>query len=206
MPLHYQTISNELKEIIQTVCKTTFFDKFRLFGGTALALQVGHRISTDADFISEEPFDRNDLIFEIKKLFKHKVQNIRQNNVGVYMEINSIKVDFVSWNNRFIRGAVVMDDMRLMHKTEIVATKLNAVLNRGEKKDYIDIAVMLSELSLQEMFNLFREKYGFVDEMQVIKYLCSYSDIDFQGMPNMLIDFDWEKAKQVIKQTVEKYN
>jgi len=206
MSLHYKTVSTELKEIIQTVCKNSFFDKFRLFGGTALALQIGHRISTDADFISEESFDRDDLILEIKKLFKNKVQNIRQNNVGVYMEITGIKVDFVSWNNPFIRKAVVIDDMRLMHKTEIAATKLNAVLNRGEKKDYIDIAVMLNEISLQDMFNLFKEKYGFVDEMQLIKYLCSYSDIDFQSNPKMLIDFDWDKAKEIIKQSVEKYS
>lgn len=206
MSLHYETISAELKKIIQTVCKNPFFNKFRLFGGTALALQIGHRVSTDADFVSEESFDRDDLILEINKLFKHKVQNTRQNHVGVYMEINGIKVDFVSWNNPFIRKAVVIDDMRLMHKTEIITTKLNAVLNRGEKKDYIDIAFILNEIPLQEMFNLFKEKYGFVDEMQLIKYLCSYSDIDFQPQPKMLIDFDWDKAKEIIKSSVEKYS
>lgn len=206
MSLHYETISSELKEIIKTVSKNTYFDSFRLFGGTALSLQIGHRISTDADFVSEKSFDRDDLIFETQKLFQGNVKNIRQNNVGVYMEIDAIKVDFVSWNNPFIREDLVIDDIRLMHKSEIVATKLNAVLNRGEKKDYVDIAVMLNELSLREMFNVFKEKYGFVDEMQLIKYLCSYSDIDFQPQPNMLIDFDWTKAKEVIKQSIEKYN
>lgn len=49
--LYYHTVSPQLLDIIKRICNNVAFEKFRLCGGTALALQIGHRISVDADFV-----------------------------------------------------------------------------------------------------------------------------------------------------------
>jgi len=51
--LYYNTISPELKSIVETICTADYFHGFRLCGGSALALQKGHRISLDADFVTD---------------------------------------------------------------------------------------------------------------------------------------------------------
>ncbi len=52
--LHFQTVAPTLLKIIQTISAEPFFQSFRLVGGTALSLQLGHRMSVDADFFSTE--------------------------------------------------------------------------------------------------------------------------------------------------------
>lgn len=167
-----------------------------------MALQIGHRISIDADFICEKEFDKDELIFQLNQIFPNQILDIRQNKLGVFLKINEIKVDFLSWNIPFIRSEVNLEDIRMMHLEEICASKLFAILNRGEKKDYIDIATLLDLYSLDQMVSFYKEKYNNSDESILLKYLCSFSDIDFQALPNMVSSLNWETAKQKIIDSV----
>ncbi|MCA9749163.1 MAG: nucleotidyl transferase AbiEii/AbiGii toxin family protein [Chitinophagales bacterium] len=203
--LYYNTISEELLAIIKAICVDSYFDNFILFGGTALALQVGHRISIDADFVCEQSFNSDELIYVLQQKFPNSISDIRRNRLGVFLQIDHIKVDFLSWDMLFIRNIVYNDNIRLMHIEEIIASKLFAILNRGEKKDYIDIAILLKQFSLSEMINFYKEKYNNSDETILLKYLCSFSDIDFQPEPKMLINFNWNEAKHLLINSVEKY-
>lgn len=54
---HLETVSPALLKIIRAVSSDPVFQDFRLVGGTALSLILGHRVSVDADFFSENPFD-----------------------------------------------------------------------------------------------------------------------------------------------------
>ena len=201
--LYTNTVSDELLSIIKTICKDNYFENFRLFGGTALALQIGHRISVDADFISENEFDNDELIFHLHQIYPNQLSDIRQNKLGIFLNIRGIKVDFLSWNLPFIRPVVFEDEIKLMHIEEIIASKLFAILNRGEKKDYIDIATLLDTFMLNDMISFYHEKYNNSNSAILLKYLCSFSDIDFQVEPNMLVNSNWENAKQKIKHSVQ---
>lgn len=201
--LYFNTVSEELLVIIKTICGDGYFNKFRLFGGTALSLQIGHRISIDADFICDSEFDSDELILKLQQIYPNQITDIRQNKLGVYIKISGIKVDFLSWKIPFIRPILKDAEVRLMHLEEIIATKLYAILNRGEKKDYIDIATLLDTYTLNEMISYYQEKYNNSDSSILLKYLCSFSDIDFQAEPNMLIELDWENAKKKITVAVQ---
>lgn len=203
--LNKNTVSENLLTIIKIICNDNYFNEFRLFGGTALSLQLGHRISIDADFICEKEFDKDELIYQLHNNFSNQISEIRQNKLGVYLKINEIKVDFLTWNIPFIRSEIIAENIRLMHIEEIIATKLFAILNRGEKKDYIDIATLLDVFTLEEMISFYKEKYNNSDAVTLLKYLCSFSDVDFQVQPNMLIELDWNNAKHKIINEVKQY-
>ena len=47
--LHYNTVTPLLLSILRTCMSAKEFDSFRLVGGTALSLQLGHRMSVDID-------------------------------------------------------------------------------------------------------------------------------------------------------------
>lgn len=203
--LKYHCVSDELVQLINVICNDSFFNEFRLFGGTALALQLGHRISVDADFICDNTFKKKELTHHLEQIFPDTVSNIVEGDLGVFAKVGGIKIDFLSWNKPFIRPQIEMDDIRLMHVEEIAAHKLYAILNRGEKKDYVDIACLLDVYSLADLLQFYKEKYNGSNSVQIIKYLLSYSDIDFQPMPQMIIDMDWPTIKDKLQNAVWQY-
>lgn len=201
--LHYQCASLGLREIIKKICGSNSFSQFRLCGGTALALQVGHRISADADFVSEKSFDSNELIAIINQEFNN-VTDVHTGTHGVFLKINNIKVDFLTWNIPFINPPVTIDGLILLDAVEIIAMKLFAILQRGEKKDYMDIASLLSKFSLEEMVSFYSQRHKGSDAMLILKYLSSYSDIENQPEPKMLNGITWITSKVKLGEAVKK--
>jgi len=72
--LHLETVSEDLQRLIQAICQRPELQEFRLVGGTALRLFLGHRISVDADFFTDRSCHWHHLRkgFFIK-IFKHGV-------------------------------------------------------------------------------------------------------------------------------------
>lgn len=145
-----ETISEELAAVIQKVFDEPSFNNFRLCGGTALALQFGHRISVDADFVAEKDFNREVIIKIANEVFQN-TSDIQNGTHGVFLRADSIKVDFLTWNIPFIREQIAFKNWRLCSLEEIAAMKLFAITQRGEKKDYFDIAALLSKYSLVQL-------------------------------------------------------
>lgn len=67
--LHLAAVSSELLALIQTVCAGEVFAAFRLVGGTALSLYLGHRQSTGADFFTDRAFDKKIIEQELLRLY-----------------------------------------------------------------------------------------------------------------------------------------
>ncbi len=202
--LHWQTVSPELKEIILKISNESAFSGFRLCGGTALSLQLGHRVSVDADFVSEAYFDKDDIAEIVGKTLV-SVSDLYIGDTGVFLKSNGFKVDFLSWNIPFIRANVMADGVSLLHVEEIAAMKLFAITRRGEKKDYIDIAYLLQTYTLNELISFYKTRHPNSDASIVVKFLLSFSDIESQPEPNMLLNFDWKKAKQILNDAVKNY-
>lgn len=202
--MHLNTISPGLKKIIDQVFASNYFSEFRLCGGTGLSLQTGHRISVDADFVTENPIENDLVTSQILKTFKNAT-DIHRGELGVFFRIDSIKVDFLSWNLPFIRHAVLDNGWRLLHKEEIIAMKLFAILQRGEKKDYMDIASLLKDYSLSQMLSFYRERHKASDDAVVLRFLASYSDIEFQPLPEMLNGLSWEEAKSALARAIKQH-
>ena len=202
--MYLHTISPELKKIIESVFANSSFKEFSLCGGTALSLQTGHRVSLDADFISEQSFDSNELIKKILVTFP-RATDVHSGSFGLFLKINSIKVDFLSWNIPFIREIVKENNFRLLHIEEIIAMKLFAILQRGEKKDYMDIASLVSKYSLKQMLGFYRERHKVSDSATVLRFLASYSDLENQPVPTMLNSLTWEQSKIILASAIKDY-
>ncbi len=204
MKLYTNTVSKELLELILSISNNNQFNAFSLCGGTALSLQLGHRLSIDADFVAEQDFDKEELIKNIELQFGN-TQNIHQNNIGVFAHINNIKTDFLSWNKKLIKPLIILDNIKLLALEDIAAMKIFAILQRGEKKDYIDIGELLKTFTLAEIINFYKQKYNNGDAVLILRYLTSTSDIENQPMPKMLNNFTWIDYKNIINQQVKNY-
>ena len=155
--LHTATVEPEALALLKELMSFDFLKDTRLVGGTALALQLGHRKSIDLDFFGELPLDR----FGTEKLFPHNwtVEQIRNTeNIKIYL-INGIKVDMVNYQYPWINGLVKDGGIRLASFRDIGAMKLSAITGRGTKKDFIDLSFLLERISLKEMMRDYLVKY-----------------------------------------------
>lgn len=194
--LQTQTISTELLELLNNIMKSEFFSDFILVGGTALALQIGHRNSIDIDMFGNSIIDEDAFIDELKRF--GKVEKLQKTKNILIVSVNNIKVDFVNYRYPLLEDFKNIDGVRMASKKDIAAMKLNAISGRGSRKDFIDLFFLFKEFSLEEMIKFYDEKYEDGSHFMMIKSLTYFEDADFQESPEVFEEFDWEKCKQTI--------
>ena len=113
---------------------------FSLAGGTALSLYYGHRLSVVLDLFSTKDFSTGDIIPALEKAFKGFVYRNVNNPIGLFGFIDDVKVDFIRHHYHPIIQNFFSD---------IIAMKINAVLKRAAKKDFWDIAELLTHFNIE---------------------------------------------------------
>lgn len=124
---------------------------FVLYGGTAVALRLGHRASVDFDFFSEKPLDRAAIRSAFAFVAQSTVLQDERNTLGVLVpygdsERAHVKVSFFGaiGFGRVGEPDLTEDGMiQVASLSDLMATKLKVVLQRAEAKDYRDIAAMV---------------------------------------------------------------
>jgi hypothetical protein len=92
--LRTQTVEEGTLDLIKALMSDEKLNEFNLVGGTALALQIGHRISIDIDLFSTNSFNAQELAAHLEK--NHSATQLRSLTNGVFCFINDIKVDLIS--------------------------------------------------------------------------------------------------------------
>ncbi|TAN57362.1 hypothetical protein EPN15_04545 [Patescibacteria group bacterium] len=157
------------------------FEDFYLAGGTALALQIGHRISVDFDLFSEKEIGKN-LLAKVKRVFENKEIIPSVNNPDeLTVFINGVKTTFLKYpfpvQNKFIN----YNGVKLLDAKEIASTKAYTISRSGTIKDYVDLYFILSEKIsfLDEIMEMAKSKFGneFNDRL-FLEQLVYFNDIE----------------------------
>lgn len=137
------------------------FPEFYLAGGTALALQIGHRISIDFDLFSEKEISPQ-LLDKVRKIFKEfRIEAVINHSEQLSVMINTIKVDFVKYNFPPLFVFPEFMGVKLLSIPEIAAAKAYTIGRRITLKDYIDLYYVLRGkfVSLQNLITISIKKY-----------------------------------------------
>ena len=194
--LQTQTVVPELMELLRELMKVDSFSDFYLVGGTSLSLQIGHRNSIDIDLFGNKEIDFDLFIKLLNNFGKTEITKSSKNIL--ITDVSGIKVDFVSYQYKFLEEPLLIEGIRLLSKKDIAAMKLNAIAGRGSKKDFIDLYFLLNDFSLKQMLGFYNEKYFDGSEFLVLKSLSYFEEADYQPQPKMFLEFDWEICKQKI--------
>jgi len=189
-------------ELLEAIQANAFFDGTRLVGGTALALQLGHRISIDLDFFGDFPFEHQVIAQELGAY--GQVVNVQNTRTIKIYKVDDVKIDFVNYHYAWLEDAIAQDGVRLAGKKDIAAMKISAITGRGSKKDFVDVYALLDYFSLQEMVNLFSTKFPDSTAFLAHKSLSYFADADEEKDPEMLTPYHWETIKERIKAEVKK--
>ena len=202
--LSIQTVLPDTLELLKAISAQPEIKQLRLVGGTALALQYGHRQSVDVDFFGKLPEDKDELIDVVRRAGEVTVFN--RSKIILQMVVNQVKVDFVDYSRYpWIDEPVQGDGFVLASDKDIAAMKINAIMGRGTRKDFIDLYVLLQHYSLTQIMDFYRQKYPEFSEYRALLSMTYFDDAEMQDMPLMFIDTPWESMRTSIIQAVEAY-
>lgn len=112
--------------------------------------------------------------------------------------IEGVKVEFLLHEYERIGQHETREGIRLWAMEDVAAMKLNALNNRGAKKDFYDVAQLLRHLSLADLLDLFARKYKNTDRMSIMRSLVYFADAEDDPDPLEGLR-DWEEIKQNLR-------
>ncbi|MCX6790890.1 MAG: nucleotidyl transferase AbiEii/AbiGii toxin family protein [Candidatus Gribaldobacteria bacterium] len=154
-----EVLKSKQKEILPYLYS---FAEFRLVGGTALALQLGHRTSVDFDLFTEKDLPKG-LVTKVKRVFRgSKVLQSINLPEQQSLAVDGVKIDFVSHKFPFILEPLVFQKLKMAQISEIAVMKAFTLNFRGTYKDYVDLYFILKEgySSLGQILEIGEKKYG----------------------------------------------
>ena len=201
--IHWKTVSPILKEVLIGLMNEALFKSYRLVGGTALSIQIGHRMSIDIDMFTDSGYGSMDYNlfyhFFISKYPYVKYGSINNVVFGTYFivgysEVNCVKVD-IYYTDSFVFDEVVIDNIRMASEREIIAMKLDILLRGGRKKDFWDLHYYLDKITIDEMITDYKTRYPYNDSSTIKNQFINFDNADSDVDPICMYNKSWEIIK-----------
>lgn len=169
-----------------------------LAGGTALALQLGHRFSYDLDFFSSRRFDVHRLAEKFKSLQGFSFEKIAPGTLFGYFP--GVKFTLFFYHYPLLLKTKDYKGIKVASISDIAAMKIAAIADRGAKRDFIDLFFILRkrEVTLKDCFIFYDRKFGvfYKNRVHILKSLVYFEDAEEDPMPKLLEKISWEKIKE----------
>jgi predicted nucleotidyltransferase component of viral defense system len=205
--LRIETVEPHTFSILKQLMEMPELQDFRLVGGTALSLLYGHRMSIDLDLFSNKPFENAEIVYALESKFGLSFDNRSTNpRFGIFGFVDEVKIDIVRHPHPLIRPELTVEEIRMFSTEDIVAMKVQAILGRGKKKDFWDVAELLNHFSIEDFINFHKEKYITQNLFITVPHAITYfADADESEDPICLKNQDWDDVKTFINAKVREY-
>lgn len=205
--LQIETVEPHTFSVLKQLMEISELKEFSLVGGTALSLLFGHRKSVDLDIFSDKSFENERIITVLKKKFGKKF--VREEKVlrfDIFCFIDDVKIDIVRHPHPLIRPLQNIEAFRLFSTEDIIAMKVQAILGRGKKKDFWDIAELLKHYTIGDFIRFHKEKYASQNLMITVPQAITYfADAEESEDPISLKNQTWKGVQEFINAKVEAY-
>ena len=185
-----------LADLVPTLAK----HKAILAGGTALALQLGHRISVDLDFFTNSDFRVDDILTAIKKAgYGYEILSEGENHIVTI--IDGVKFSLFHYEYPFIE-TLIYEGTNIASMLDIAAMKVIAIIQRGSKRDFIDLYRILQDTPFTKIVVRMVKKFGAerVSPIVIGKSLMYFTDADQNTDPEYIgHKIDWDVVKRYFK-------
>jgi hypothetical protein len=204
--LHLETVEPRTFSILEAIMKMPELQEFSLVGGTALSLLYGHRISIDLDLFSNVKFENDKITNALIIKFGNSIDIRSSSHFGIFCFIEDVKIDVVRFPHPLIRPVIEIDQIRMYSPEDIVAMKVQAILGRGKKKDFFDIAELLDHFTIEDFIEFHKEKFATQNIMITIPHAITYyNDANESENPVSLKNQKWSSVKSTINKKVKSY-
>ena len=193
-------VSERLLTLLRKLQKEAIFRDYFLVGGTALALQIGHRKSVDIDLFTQKELNIPEIEKYLIQQHSNNYQLLNSQNMIYQVLIDGIKVDFVRHPFKLVEPVFEENKLFFLGKKDIAAMKLHAIETTGNRaKDFIDIFFLLKEMSLGEMFEYYKIKYATKNIFNAKRSLSFFDDVAEESWKEINLTKDKISANTVKK-------
>ncbi|MDP2928752.1 MAG: nucleotidyl transferase AbiEii/AbiGii toxin family protein [Candidatus Omnitrophota bacterium] len=200
-----ETLSGNTKKALAILGKSHLMNKAYLAGGTACALQIGHRISVDLDFFTPEEFDTKELARSLEKIGRFKLD--RQSWGTILGDFEKVKFSIFVYKYPVLLPFKSLFGINILDLRDIAAMKIDAISTRGIKRDFIDLYFICQKgISLGRILTFYDRRYGTLasNVIHIQKSLVYFIDADATAMPKMLKNVVWEDVKKYFEKEVKR--
>ena len=202
--LHWEALEPEAREAFAIVSRALAGGDYYLAGGTALALMEGHRVSVDLDVFVERMRSTEDVLDRLRaQVPELAVTSLEAGTV--YVDVHGVQVSVIEYRYPLLGPTVATNGLALANRDDIGAMKLSAIANRGSRKDFVDLWILLTRhRSLAEYMAVYEEKFEARDVGHVVRSLVHFEDAERDPPLRLLVDIDWELVKRNLRSRVER--
>ncbi len=208
MKTYKKCLSKNGLRILRELNPVTLRFEFALAGGTALALQMGHRISEDLDFFTVKDFSHSSVITKLKRLSLSYAILMEDSGTLILM-IDGIKVSFLKYEYPFLNLTAMLWGTPLASTLDIAAMKIIAICQRGTKRDFVDLFFILQMIPFHKIAQSLYERFGKerINPLLIGKSLVYFSDAEGQPEPRYMEskEVKWEKIKIFFEKHVKQF-
>jgi hypothetical protein len=195
--LHWNTISPDMRAVMNGFGKSEAGSHFYLAGGTALALQIGHRVSVDLDFFSPDldiPTARETIRDSLDEFSPELADSSWGNLVFV---AQNVRVGFYGYGFPLVEPTLKVDDVSLAGLTDIGLMKLDTLLSRASRKDFHDLYAICQRTSLRNLLDAVPRKFSHARdfEAQAVKHLVYFGRAEQEAPVPLIEKTDWQTVK-----------
>ena len=161
---HWTAVPPFLAELLVYIGQNQIAEQFYLAGGTALALQLGHRLSVDLDFFSQT----DEILLPTRRTISDSLQqkyaiDIADAGLGsLLLGIQGSFLGFYSYTYPLLSPPKLLEGNRLASLIDIGLMKMDALAGRGTRKDFIDLYFIAQVIPLETLLERSREKFPYV--------------------------------------------
>jgi hypothetical protein len=198
-PIHWETITPPMRNLLRSVGQQSFARRFYLAGGTALALRLGHRRSVDLDFFSEadelEQATRGEIL---RALAPVHPQTIEDTTGNLLLQALDLHIGFFSYSYALLEPPDQVENVAVASVMDIGLMKLDALISRGSRKDFYDLYFIAQQVPLADLLERGPIKYPHARdfELMAIESMVLFENADQDLQPALFIDLPWERVRQ----------
>ena len=178
--MHQEALTEKGLKLFPKLAK---FDDFYLAGGTALALQIGHRISVDFDLFCSDSISKN-LLEKVEVVFSEQEANISplvNDSDELSVMVDTVKITVLKYPFPVLNKFSDLNGIKSLDVLELAAAKAYTISRRSASKDYVDLFFILSGkyADLNQIIELSDKKYSFRFNSRIfLEQLIYQDDID----------------------------
>ncbi len=190
-----RTLPESARDTLALLGRSQILKDTYMAGGSALALQLGHRRSIDFDFFTKAAFDPQEKANNLGKIAPFTIEQTTPKTLLGFF--NQVRFSLFYYPYLLIDSTVNYENIRLASQADIAAMKLVAITGRGTKKDFIDLYELSRIYSLSQMLEFYDRKYQLLEKnkVHILKSLQYFGDADASEMPVLLKPVEWEQVK-----------
>ena len=186
---HEQALTQGCRRALHFLRGKGYLNAFYLAGGTGLALQIGHRLSTDLDWFSPtnslRAAEREAITLDLQTSGGYEIMS--EQDGMLFARLFGTDISFLNQPHALLEPTIDYQGMQVASPTDIGLMKLAAINSRGTRRDFVDLYCLRDIVTLERLLELAGEKYRDRPSFLAVsaRALVYFEDAEQQPMPQM---------------------